>query len=969
MNSILRQVNIRANDLREFIRSYDASNTTAVSIWAKAVASPLKPGTLVFVVEPVTLPFGLISLVRKEEEESLRVTDVAMVVRLDDDKAMVVSMSNTNYEMRFLETLFEEKARKALIDRKKFNFVLARPAAPLVATALKELERLASLYAKGGMRRSFMTDNGQPEEEPAMALFTACGVHLNNAGAPSKQPIDLGVICYALYGSDNKQPDSNRSQLKSHFMPQPGDVTLVGHDSLTPKTDAGTEKNPNWLQSNIEQQQSENRQKLDATGFNLLQSWGGEKSNNWGNNSLISQAAKAVASKLPSSADQPPKLQDLPVRPNQIPEVIETSVPNKPIDELPATNSQSVLIDANAEASLGQDLLQAENLISPQVVGDTIVKADDDEVYKHLSEAITDLLGPMAAPISKNETPAPASSPVLNKIPEPEQLPSKGETQRFVAARSFEKLPAFPNPLMPTPATLSIDASEPVDLNVPPKVLIEQSKVTTPPELPIPSAEMEIEIKAADVFSPLEITPEKLDDFQEPKIVMNEMASLMNKLDANLAKASKKLAVRASEIAEKLNANQDNLLNSVIQEDKNAYAELLIQSDALTKEFETLFDKLRTELAEKSANSREKIKNKLVAYQDKIQVNETDIRQTLNEEFKDYQIQFEKLVENQDKTLNKLISQETQILHERLEAIDQSLEETSAKVDSKLANYFSDYRQRVDEKVASLTKAFDFQISILSKNIEYSHTENTEKLKLSKIEFFNTLERLVKITEIALSRQVRAAQTTFFLPKLKERKQIIEAMIQEMRQTFAEHSFSQAKAQSEGAESSLVLARQQLKELMDERLAKLDVVGRNQQSGLEEIFKSAATPLEQYTSAVMQHLKQAEQEINDCESMCNKLAEAYNLDSDPSLTALRQDVYAKVDSLKARLRQDLESLLDNNCLRLESTTKKLHANLSAKRTELVQQVRLNSDKGLQRIRQAIHEAYNNVQTECEKYME
>jgi len=45
--------------------------------------------------------------------------------------------------------------------------VVARPAVPLTSSVLKELERLANMYAKGGNRRSFMTENTNPLDEPA----------------------------------------------------------------------------------------------------------------------------------------------------------------------------------------------------------------------------------------------------------------------------------------------------------------------------------------------------------------------------------------------------------------------------------------------------------------------------------------------------------------------------------------------------------------------------------------------------------------------------------------------------------------------------------------------------------------------------------------------------------------------------------------------------------------------------------
>ena len=48
------------------------------------------------------------------------------------------------------------------------------------------------------------------------------------------------------------------------------------------------------------------------------------------------------------------------------------------------------------------------------------------------------------------------------------------------------------------------------------------------------------------MFPASDSVPAKLDDFQEPKVVMNEMASLMNKLESQVARAAKKLTTRTA---------------------------------------------------------------------------------------------------------------------------------------------------------------------------------------------------------------------------------------------------------------------------------------------------------------------------------------------------------------------------------------------------------------------------------------
>ena len=278
MNSILRQSHIKATDLRNSLRNYDSTNTTAVSIWAKSACADLEPGALVFIVEPVTLPFGLITFVRKEEEDSYRITDFAVVVRKEDGKAMAVSVTNNTYELRFLEALIEERARKAIIERKKFSFVAAKPIAPLALTKFQELERLSNLYAKGGARRNFM--NTTPQEEPAIALMTACGVHLQFTSV-NKQPIEIGSICFSLLSSEAKQHDSNRNQLRENFVPLPSDITQTKSINSVDVDLPGPHKGIDVLLD----KSSEGQGKI---GFNLLQSWGGaDQSGNFQQGALL----------------------------------------------------------------------------------------------------------------------------------------------------------------------------------------------------------------------------------------------------------------------------------------------------------------------------------------------------------------------------------------------------------------------------------------------------------------------------------------------------------------------------------------------------------------------------------------------------------------------------------------------------------------------------------------------------------
>lgn len=72
-------------------------------------------------------------------------------------------------------------------------------------------------------------------------------------------------------------------------------------------------------------------------------------------------------------------------------------------------------------------------------------------------------------------------------------------------------------------------------------------------------------------------------------------------------------------------------------------------------------------------------------------------------------------------------------------------------------------------------------------------------------------------------------------------------MSTEICNRFSEESTVQVNAQMQGLEASLNAAKGQLHNLVTECLSGVDSVGRNQQAGLEEIFKDASGHIEKCT--------------------------------------------------------------------------------------------------------------------------
>ena len=88
------------------------------------------------------------------------------------------------------------------------------------------------------------------------------------------------------------------------------------------------------------------------------------------------------------------------------------------------------------------------------------------------------------------------------------------------------------------------------------------------------------------------------------------------------------------------------------------------------------------------------------------------------------------------------------ILNKRIVTIDQTLEDASVNLGVQLEDYFHGFKERVHDQVTALLKSSDHHLDNLNKDIDRLMAESIEQLKLSKTEFFDRLNRLVKITEI-----------------------------------------------------------------------------------------------------------------------------------------------------------------------------------------------------------------------------
>lgn len=238
MHSMLRQHQIRAQDIKPYVRTYDRKNPVGADEWATQEGMIYGPGMLIFVLEPAKRPPGLTSFAKPQADAApdlFRVKDLSCVVDKIENKSWVLNITPSAYELRFLDTLFREKAKKAIFDGLDLNYLIAKPRQELSSSQIKELKVIADSYSDGGSRRSLVQE-GAELEEPTRAILHFLGVDWSSQ--PNKQVIEIGTICHMLFAPDPGQEDPLRQSIRNYFTAVMSSETLASEGIIQPAASA-----------------------------------------------------------------------------------------------------------------------------------------------------------------------------------------------------------------------------------------------------------------------------------------------------------------------------------------------------------------------------------------------------------------------------------------------------------------------------------------------------------------------------------------------------------------------------------------------------------------------------------------------------------------------------------------------------------------------------------------------------------
>lgn len=455
---------------------------------------------------------------------------------------------------------------------------------------------------------------------------------------------------------------------------------------------------------------------------------------------------------------------------------------------------------------------------------------------------------------------------------------------------------------------------------------------------------------------------------QDARLMMNEMATLMSKLEQQVAKAANKLSSRAEELKVRLNRQVEDFLREAAELEKHGELNLTNLSSELRGRLENLAVDVQSNLSKESEGARSLLSDLDASGLETLEAEQRQLSARIIRDCDEFRSELEKLTTSVQSRLNGLIASRNDELAKLSESILEQLKESHDSYSDKVTQRFERFRERMAEENASITQSLERNMRSMVEEIDSSLDRACEKLRSTKVDLEQTISHTVAVSEMAVAQKTKHLLAETLLPKLNEQKEILRTMIHDMGKQVAMESSTGLVGELAKLDNSINRASEQLKRNVEDCLSDLETSGRGLKSGLEETFKRASLELLQRTQEVGQTLKDTERRMLESDQTLKSLAEATTVD-EPELSEERNHALAKLGSLKQQANKDLASTIESSIENMENESEKLFGQLTNKRADFTATVRDSSETNLDRVRQALAAATAAIQSAREKHME
>jgi len=455
----------------------------------------------------------------------------------------------------------------------------------------------------------------------------------------------------------------------------------------------------------------------------------------------------------------------------------------------------------------------------------------------------------------------------------------------------------------------------------------------------------------------------------DPKLVISESTRFMARLNQRLSEADKKLSSRCEQSRDRLLRELDALVEEAHKVERQNELSTGALTEQLMTHLETVSSEVKARIEKTSQESRKELSDLIQMAENTVSKMQADLKKELDGAESTFQADSDALAEGTRSELNQHAQERINDFNQKLEEISNALESVYKHHINVLMTRFEKFQTRLNEEVEAIISALDRNVGSMTVEIDGSWDRASEKLMASQTEFGNSVNYLVHSCRAELKQVHLESYAKKVLPQLLENKDIFRTMLLDMKRNFEEQSANLRKTQLSSLADSITTSKTELDKLTKECLNTIESVGKGQQFGLEELFNSTSARLEEIISTVETRLKSAKQEITDNDEACMKTSEASRVEDEPAFSREKQAAIAALNECRTKADNALETHISSSCLDLEHLSEEMQEDLAKQRQDWTAQVRTTADENINKVKQAIQDAFQAIDSEKEKHMD
>ncbi|MBK9620145.1 MAG: hypothetical protein IPO31_13310 [Candidatus Obscuribacter sp.] len=556
-----------------------------------------------------------------------------------------------------------------------------------------------------------------------------------------------------------------------------------------------------------------------------------------------------------------------------------------------------------------------------------------------------------AASTSATNLPAQPANPKVSSTNLTPPVPAQTSPKK-----SWQSLPAV------APAeSLTQPAPQPEVLQTKPAIPAPESASTSATRLPAQSAAAKLSAEESEAQS------KKAG--QDARLMMNEMTTLMAKLEQQVGKAANKLSSRAEELKLRLRGQVDDLLKQASEIEKQAEGNLSVLLNELESKLQFLAEEVNGTIERESTAAYSHMEEERQKGFEELEKEQKHFSGQIVRTCNDFRKELDALSASMESKLEDLITARNRELTSLRQSILDELKDGHERYNTTVDQRFARFKERMDEETDTVTRSLERNMRSMIEEIDSSLERACEKLEGTKLDLEKTIAHTVAFAEMTIARRTKNILSEQILPRLNEQKTILRTMIGDMSKQINQETTLALSKESTKLDDSTRKASASLKKVVEECFQNFESSGSGLRAGLDDTFAKASHELNQRISEVHNYIKETEKRISESDLTLRNLAEATNVDGEPELQEERANALSTLQRLKYEANRKLTSAIEDGITGLEDKSEKYFSELTNKRSELTSSVRDCAESNLDMVRQALQEATASIQSAREKHMD